>query len=214
MYVLGGLGPEYDAVVVYLTTRAGLPSIPEVHAILQAHEMRILHNSGMTQSTFPSSSSSSNVSASANIASKDSKGNYKSKGKGKYPGKTKVVCQLCGKNNHVSAKCYKRFDTSFHGLEHNQNQASTSTSPGQAAQANIEQTFNHDFSHSPYNYTATNSSSPAMAGSEWYVDSGATHHITSQLGNMNLHQPYQGTSTLVVGNVSSTVTFLLENKFY
>lgn len=59
----------------------------------------------------------------ANVATKDGKnqsGN-KFKGKAKF-GKPAVVCQLCGKKNHVVSKCYKRFDKSFPDLDHNSQQ--------------------------------------------------------------------------------------------
>lgn len=46
------------------------------------------------------------------------------------------------------------------------------------------------------------SSQVSGQNSEWFVDSGATHHITSHLGNLNLASPYQGKSQLIVGNGS------------
>lgn len=39
LHFLAGLGSEFDAVVVSLTTRGDLPSLSEVHSILQTHEM-------------------------------------------------------------------------------------------------------------------------------------------------------------------------------
>lgn len=45
MHLLGGLGPEYDVVVVNLTTRNDLLSLLAVHSILQVHEMRLLQSS-------------------------------------------------------------------------------------------------------------------------------------------------------------------------
>ncbi|CAA7049102.1 unnamed protein product [Microthlaspi erraticum] len=38
---------------------------------------------------------------------------------------------------------------------------------------------------------------------QWLLDSGATHHITSDLANLSLHQPYTGGEEVVVGNGSS-----------
>lgn len=35
------------------------------------------------------------------------------------------------------------------------------------------------------------------------MDSGATHHVTSNLGNLHLQSPYSGTSRLIVGNGAS-----------
>lgn len=39
-----------------------------------------------------------------------------------------MICQLCGKNNHVLVKCYKRFHSSFHGLENPQTNSPSSNS--------------------------------------------------------------------------------------
>lgn len=41
LHVLGGLGPEFDVVVVNLTTRSAVPALEEVHSILHTHEMRV-----------------------------------------------------------------------------------------------------------------------------------------------------------------------------
>jgi hypothetical protein len=34
----------------------------------------------------------------------------------------------------------------------------------------------------------------------WYLDSGANHHVTSELEKLNLKQPYQGNDSVTVGN--------------
>lgn len=41
LYILGGFGPEYEAVVVNLTHRSDNPSLQEVQFILQAYEIRL-----------------------------------------------------------------------------------------------------------------------------------------------------------------------------
>ena len=61
----------------------------------------------------------------------------------------------------------------------------------------------------------------------WLLDSGASHHVTSDLGNLILHSPYQGSddimiddgSTLPITHTGSTTiptssrTFTLQNVF-
>lgn len=42
LYILGGLSPKFEAVVVSFTTRGSLPSLTEVQSILHNHEMRLL----------------------------------------------------------------------------------------------------------------------------------------------------------------------------
>ena len=34
----------------------------------------------------------------------------------------------------------------------------------------------------------------------WYLDSGATNHVTNALGNININSEYQGNEKLTVGN--------------
>ena len=41
LYVLGGLGSEYDPVVVNLTSRQDLVSLQEAQFLLQSHEIRL-----------------------------------------------------------------------------------------------------------------------------------------------------------------------------
>ena len=58
--------------------------------------------------------------------------------------------------------------------------------------------------HSPYNYqsqsTDTYSQFFPRADSPWFVDSGATNHITTNLNNLSLLSPYQGIDKVTVGD--------------
>ncbi|KAH9677218.1 retrovirus-related pol polyprotein from transposon RE2 [Citrus sinensis] len=40
----------------------------------------------------------------------------------------------------------------------------------------------------------------APADTNWYLDSGATHHLTNDMSNMNMAEPFTGTFKLVIGN--------------
>lgn len=104
MYLLGGLSSVYDVIVVNLTTSSTPLSLTEVLSVLQMHEMRLLQSSNQVNI-------SSN--ALANLATRDANDGGYNKGKSTFNIKNKVVCQICGKNNHVAFKCYKRFDTSY-----------------------------------------------------------------------------------------------------
>jgi hypothetical protein len=57
--------------------------------------------------------------------------------------------------------------------------------------------------HPPSELAAMVSQSTALhEEDEWLVDSGANNHLTADLNNLTLQQPYQGTETVVVGNGS------------
>lgn len=159
------------------------------------HEMRLLQSSD--QIHVPQN-------AKANYAAKDTKGGGNSigygKGKPKFNTKPKVVCQLCGKNNHTASKCYKRFDHSFHGLD-NQQQGSGQGFSSQPQSANTSSVSPPVLATPPVaNFS---SQGQGNSNSEWCVDSGATHHITSNLENLHIQTPYSGTSQLIVGKGAS-----------
>lgn len=46
-------------------------------------------------------------------------------------------------------------------------------------------------------------SSASPHAQDWYIDSAATHHLTNDLSNMHLYQPYQGPELVLVGNGSA-----------
>lgn len=96
---------------------------------------------------------------------------------------TRPICQLCGRAGHVALKCYQRFDISFHG-----NTNGTDTG------------FQHGQSHtSGQAYLA---SSNTVADPAWYMDSGATNHVTPDAHNLTTKSDYKGKDKLVVGNGS------------
>lgn len=200
MLLLGGLGPEYDAVVVNITTRAEMPSLTEVQSILHIHEMRLLQLSSNQQFMSSPGASSSTSTPSANVVSKEEKGQFggNPKSKNKFYGKNRVYCQLCGKPNHTAIKCFKRFDQSFHGPK---NAQSSSGNGAQVSSGNFQAQANVAHASSSTNPFSYHTSVPqSSTGSEWFVDSGATHHVASSLGQMHINSPYSGTSKLVVGN--------------
>jgi hypothetical protein len=89
---------------------------------------------------------------------------------------TRPPCQICGKPNHQALDCYHRMDYSYQGR------------------------------HPPSQLAAMVAHTNSQFGEEeqpWYADSGANHHITADLENLNLSQePYQGTADVAVGNGS------------
>ena len=78
-------------------------------------------------------------------------------------------CQLCGLPRHVASRCHRRFKTDFLGLGNN--------GKGNERQVNMAQQ-----GHTP-SYPVDPS---------WYMDTGATTHVTNELGKLTVQQPYRG----------------------
>ena len=80
-------------------------------------------------------------------------------------------------------------------------------------------------SSAPYNCQchpmAHVTTSPSQASPPWLLDSGAYHHVTTNLNNLNLHAPYDGPDDIVIGDgielhithSSSTSLFIPSHSF-
>jgi histone deacetylase 1/2 len=91
---------------------------------------------------------------------------------------TKLPCQLCGLDGHLASRCHRRFKLDFLGIGNNgkgnECQVSMATTPG---------------------YTP---SYPVDV--PWYMDSGATDHLTSEMNKLNARESYQGTDKVHTAN--------------
>ena len=87
-------------------------------------------------------------------------------------------CQLCGEQGHTAKQC------SNFTLSPVQNRAPPNQSPQQWQPR--------------ANYAAPSVTSPP----EWLLDSGASHHVTTDLNNMSLHSPYSGSDDIMIGDGS------------
>lgn len=57
--------------------------------------------------------------------------------------------------------------------------------------------------HSPWQPRANIALSSQYSGNPWLMTSGATHHMTSDLNTLALHQPYNGGDDVVIADGSS-----------
>ena len=83
----------------------------------------------------------------------------------------KIVCQICGKMNHLAIDCWYRFDYSYQSEEF----------PQALAALSFNDTNDHSF----------------------YVDSGATSHMTNDPGKLSSIKPYKGNDMIYVGDGNS-----------
>jgi len=84
----------------------------------------------------------------------------------------RIPCQICGKLNHSALDCFHRMDFSFQGR------------------------------HPPPQLAAmTAQTNPDLDEQQWFADSGANAHVTTELENLTVQpQPFQGTDSVAVGN--------------
>ncbi|RWR95948.1 GATA zinc finger domain-containing protein 14-like protein isoform X1 [Cinnamomum micranthum f. kanehirae] len=54
--------------------------------------------------------------------------------------------------------------------------------------------------HPPQRLAAMVAAHQPKLDDTWYSDTGATHHITPDLGNLSIHSPYHGSDNVHVGN--------------
>ena len=90
-------------------------------------------------------------------------------------------CQLCGKYEHIAPSCYHWFDINFQGsLSH--------TNPN-------NNTFpNHNSSQAQAMVTSPTSSD------SWFLDTGATHHLTNNATHLLDVHPYHGPDQVSIEN--------------
>ena len=97
------------------------------------------------------------------------------------------MCQLCGRDGHWASKCHKRFQRSFLGLgndgkdtRNNARQVAMADRPAPQKQQGHTQSYSID----PH----------------WYMDSGATEHLTSEMGKLHTREPYHGSDKIHTAN--------------
>ncbi|KAB5529228.1 hypothetical protein DKX38_019309 [Salix brachista] len=147
LYILGGLGHDYDSVVVNLTSRHDQVTLQEVQYMLQSQEMRLeqLNLSTPSDTYTPNANLATYFRKSLNLQGFNNNfsntprnfANDRGHGKGKWGRGNRPHCQLCNRPGHIALKCYHRFDISFQGQQssnpqHSKNPFSVSNRPAKS----------------------------------------------------------------------------------
>ncbi|KAL5822962.1 hypothetical protein ACOSQ4_020862 [Xanthoceras sorbifolium] len=226
--VLNGLGHEYDPVVVMLSQQQLTMSLHEAQYMLMIHEQRIEHLNSVAQldiqapvANFVSSNNSGGRSSNRGGFNSSSRGNNNSRGRRGRRGRwsnNRPPCQICTRPGHSAFQCYNRFDRSY------QQQSFTNTSvngngnggsqggnyQGHVAQASPnfsdgggqgnQPVFQGNFQNFQAHYGQQSATPETVSDPAWYADSGATSHVTSDLGKLSHSSVYTGSSKLTVGS--------------
>ncbi|KAM6546385.1 hypothetical protein CsatB_027121 [Cannabis sativa] len=127
LYILEGLGSEYDSAIVALTTKHVI-TLFEVQFLLQTQEMRIeqqhsiaaldLQNLTANYAFALKKASSSSTPSNNTNRGRGSSNGARGRGGCSNPnnrGGNRPICQVFGRAGHISLKCFHRFDLSYQG---------------------------------------------------------------------------------------------------
>ena len=200
MNLLGGFSSDYNAVVTAINIRDDKISIEAVHSMLLTFKHRLEQQSSIDHISsmsacyasssnnrgggrkYNSSRGQSHISNTSNYTYRGFSrgGRYSYNGRHNSTNSEKPQCQLCGKFGHTVHVCYHRFNISY---QNSQNNGTSSLNAGNQNTIPVMVASSHN-----------------PAGDDWYLDSGASHHLTQNEGNLNNSAPYTGTDRVTVGN--------------
>ncbi|KAJ1700890.1 hypothetical protein LUZ63_000669 [Rhynchospora breviuscula] len=219
--VLDGLGTEYNSFIVAVNSRHTPISFLEVQSLLLSHETLLQSQQPQTvalpSSTHPTAFYAHNQSNNHRPPGNQSRGGRSFKTRGvaprppqhsfrpRFPNSQPLLptpsfsgtgtrsssdnssqsstetCQICYKRGHTARACWWRCDMRY--TDDIAPSQVASTPPPPPPQAHVAHT------------NASTSASP-----EWYLDSGATHHVTSDINNLSNFIPYDGMDKLQIGD--------------
>jgi len=179
-YLLSSLGHDYDSFVTTITTHIDLVTLVEVYALLLTTESCLQHhNSPIIQPTVHVVTRQFSSSSSKERNQYRGRGrNYRdvsfyngSNGKNTFHRDT-MICQVCDKPGHSVKKCYHWFDVTYRD-----NAAKSS------------------------NLQGLMDTTSSVSATDWHPNTGATHHLTNNMTNLNLRsEDYAGSNQVLVDN--------------
>lgn len=81
-------------------------------------------------------------------------------------------CQICDKRGHTTFNCFHKANYAFQGAQ-----------PPSSLNAMIAKSFD-DFNHNQ----------------SWIIETGATHHMTGDVGELNMITPFERDQNITVGS--------------
>ncbi|KAK1630656.1 hypothetical protein QYE76_004971 [Lolium multiflorum] len=197
-YIVNGLDEEYDGLVEVVNERPTPMMAHELYSRLLLTEQRVEarrtqrgHAGSSAHAAYKGGRSSAPSPASGKVAA----GPPQPPSSTGADGRPKKVCQLCGREGHWASKCHRRFQRSFLGLGNDGKD--TRNNERQVAMADRPAKNNDQHGH--HGHTQSFSADP-----HWYMDTGATDHLTNELGNLDTREPYHGSDKVHTANGSGT----------
>ncbi|XP_019087286.1 PREDICTED: uncharacterized protein LOC104727565 [Camelina sativa] len=174
-FILEGLPDDYKTVVDQIEGRDSVPSLLEVHEKLLNFETKLAAKAAATP-LLPATANAATYRGHNNNSRQHDKSFSRNNNNGWSPNQSsrphysprlyQGKCQICGLHGHSARRC----------------------SQLQLPQA----AYGSNPTSVPWQPRAHLATAPPYNAGNWIMDSGATHHLTSDLNNLALHQPYTG----------------------
>jgi uncharacterized membrane protein YgcG len=177
-FLVAGLGSEYDSLVTSIQTRVDPLSLEELYGHLLAHELRLVQNQPSVDLSM----------ATAHFANKTS--STRGGRGGRYSNS--------GQNGRGSSNAFQKNANRGRGrgrgnFNSNRPVCQVCTKPGHDALHCYHRFDNAYTAESTPNMQAFVATPQVSPDPNWYTDTGATHHLTSDFGNLNMRsEEYHG----------------------
>jgi hypothetical protein len=184
-FLLAGLGSEFESFITTVQMRTDLMSIEALYGHLLSHELRIAHAQPKVDLSL----------AGAHFASRGHSGSRGNRG-GRFSNPSQS-----GRASFSSSQRTNRGRPRGRGSSQNNSRPTCQVCGKFGHMAlNCYHRFDNSYSSEP-NMQALLATPCTPVDDNWYADSGATHHLTSDLANLNVRaDEYHGQEQIRVGN--------------
>lgn len=185
-FIVEGLPEDYKQVIDQIQGRDVPPSLTEVHEKLLNQEVKL--QDATPNPSLPISANVANTRVSNNTNNRSHNSGYRGNNN-RYNN---------GRNNHNT---WQQQDTNLRGY---QGKCQICGVFGHSARRcpQLQQSGGYNNSSQTPWQPRANMAATAYNPNNWIVDSGATHHLTTDLHNLSLHQPYNGGEEVIIADGS------------